>query len=64
MRYMHTPGPGVQAAEPVVTRRQLLAIVGAATVATSPIVATVGVPPRRAAAATSHPAYAAIVGLL
>jgi hypothetical protein len=48
----------------VVTRRQLLAIVGAITVATSPIVAAVGLPPRRAAAATSHPTYAAIVGLL
>jgi hypothetical protein len=64
MRFMQTPGPAVHAVEPVVTRRQLLAIVGAVTVATSPIVAAVGVPPQRAAAATSHPAYATIVGLL
>lgn len=61
MSNMPTPGSAVHAAEPAVTRRQLLAIVGAAT---SPIVAAVGVPPQQAAAATSHPAYAAIVGLL
>ncbi|NGN93298.1 hypothetical protein G5C66_11175 [Nocardioides sp. KC13] len=60
---MPTP-PTVHAAEPVVTRRQLLAIVGAVTAAASPIVAAVGVSPQQAAAATSHPAYAAIVGLL
>lgn len=64
MSKMPMPGPAVHAAEPVVTRRQLLAIVGAVTVASSPIVATVGVPPRQAAAATNHPPYAAIVGLL
>ena len=58
MSTMPTP-PAVHAAGPVVTRRQLLAIVGA-----SPIVAAVGVPPQQAAAATSHPSYAAIVGLL
>lgn len=63
MSNVSTP-PAVPAAEPVVTRRQLLAIVGAVTVAASPIVATVGVPPQRAAATTRHPAYAAIVGLL
>lgn len=63
MKHMHGAGLTAQAVEPVVTRRQLLAIIGAATIAVSPI-AAVAVPGPSAAAPAGPPAYDAIVGLL
>ena len=63
MKHMHRAGLAAHAVGPVVTRRQLLAIVGAATIAVSPI-AAVALPGPSAAAPAGPPAYDAIVGLL
>ncbi|OIJ25734.1 hypothetical protein [Nocardioides luteus] len=60
---MDTAGPAAHAVEPAVTRRQLLAIAGAATIALSPV-AAIAVPGPSAAAPAGPPAYDAIVGLL